>query len=86
MVENSPNYQVNSVDGITKYVDKYLKCSFTYDKLTDLIQLQMHKHSRTCRKKADKICRFGYTLPSLSKTMVLEPLDSVIDKYKKNIQ
>ena len=48
-----------------------------------LIELQVHKHSRTCRKKEDKICRFGFPLPPLPKTMVLEPLESDVDKYKR---
>ena len=62
-VENSPKYQVNSIDDITDYVDKYLKCSSTNDKLSDLIQLQVYNHSRTCRKKWTSCVDLG--IPSL---------------------
>ena len=51
--------------------------------MKDLIELQVHKHSRTCKKKEDKICRFAFPLPPLPKTMVLEPLESDVDKYKR---
>jgi hypothetical protein len=59
--------------------------------LKDLIDLQVHncKHAKTCRKKGHPICRFGFPLPPFRKTVVLEPLEEEIDKYKgmyKDIQ
>ena len=82
-VENAPKYNSSTNEEITTYVDKYLKCCSDEAHLHDLIQLQIHKHSRTCRKKADRICRFGYPLPPLNRTIILEPLDTDVEKYKK---
>ena len=81
-VKNAPKYKVNSNKEITEFVDRYLKCDTDNTNMKD-IQLQVHKHSRTCHKKADRICRFGYPLPPLENTMILEPLDTEGDKYKK---
>ena len=75
-IENSPKCNVDNTDN-------YLKCSSDSENMKDLIELQIHKHSRTCRKKEDKICRFGFPLQPLQKTMVIEPLESDVDKYKK---
>jgi hypothetical protein len=47
-----------------------------------VLSLQMHKHSKTCRKKGHPICRFGFPLPPLPRVMILEPLETETDKYK----
>ena len=79
-VENAPKYNSSTNEEITTYVDKYLKCSSDEAHLHDLIQLQIHKHTRTCRRKADRICRFGDPLPPLNRTIILEPLDTDVEK------
>ena len=48
----------------------------------DLINLQTHKHSKTCRNKGHPVYRFGFPLPPLRKTVVLEPLETEVEKYK----
>ena len=80
-VENAPKFNVNFEEDIVAYVDKYLQCCIDDQDMENLVDMQIHKHSRTCRKKQDKICRFGYPLPPLSKTMILEPLQIDKDKY-----
>ncbi|XP_062584589.1 uncharacterized protein LOC134246276, partial [Saccostrea cucullata] len=80
-IENAPKYLENDNKEIAAFVDSYLKCERnTEDNLTEL---QVHKHSQTCKKKGKAVCRFGFPLPPLQATMILEPLDSDIDKYKK---
>ncbi|CAC5400691.1 unnamed protein product [Mytilus coruscus] len=51
---------------------------------TSLVNLQVHKHSKTCRKKGHPICRFGFPLPPMKATVILEPLkeNDDIEKYK----
>ncbi|CAC5416131.1 unnamed protein product [Mytilus coruscus] len=51
---------------------------------TSLDNLQVHKHSKTCRKKGHPICRFGFPLPPMKETVILEPLkeNDDIEKYK----
>ena len=46
------------------------------------VDLQVHKHSKTCRKKGHPICRFGFPLPPFQKTIILEPLEIDVEKYK----
>lgn len=85
-IKNSPKYNFNTNADITAYVDQYLQCTVDDPDTGHLTDLQIHKHSRTCRKKVDKICRFGYPLPPLPSTMVLDPLDTDKDKYYKLYQ
>ena len=82
-VENAPTLETNSEEEIIQFVDQYLTCSSDNEKTADLVKLQSHKHSRTCRKKGKPICRFGFPLPPLPRTMLLYPLEENVDKYKK---
>ena len=82
-VENSPKFNVNTNEEIASYVDKFIQCSLDDQDVQHLTEIQVHKHSRTCRKKEDKICRFGYPLPPLPYTMVLDPLETDKEKYYK---
>ena len=82
-VENAPTLETKSEEEIIEFVDQYLTCSSDNEKTANLVNLQSHKHSRTCRKKGKPICRFGFPLPPLPKTMLLYPLEENIDKYKK---
>ena len=41
--------------------------------MKNLVNLQTHKHSKTCRKKGKAICRFGYPIPPMPRTCILEP-------------
>ena len=82
-VENAPTLETKSEEEIIEFVDQYLTCSSDNVKTANLVNLQSHKHSRTCRKKGKPICRFGFPLPPLPKTMLLYPLEENIDKYKK---
>ena len=82
-VENAPTLESKSEEEIIEFVDQYLTCSSDNEKTANLVNLQSHKHSRTCRKKGKPVCRFGFPLPPLPKTMLLYPLEENIDKYKK---
>ena len=82
-IENAPTLETNSEREIVQFVDKYLTCNTDNEKTANLIGLQSHKHSRTCRKKGKPICRFGFPLPPLPRTMLLYPLEEDVDKYKK---
>ena len=82
-IENAPTLETNSEREIVQFVDKYLTCNTDNEKTANLVGLQSHKHSRTCRKKGKAICRFGFPLPPLPRTMLLYPLEEDVDKYKK---
>ncbi|XP_053402924.1 uncharacterized protein LOC123548901 [Mercenaria mercenaria] len=85
-VKNAPKYKVDSINDLTTYVDQYLTCSVSNPAVGSLVEIQTHKHSRTCRKREDRLCRFGYPLPPIPKTMILEPLETDRDKYHKLYQ
>ena len=82
-IENAPTLETDSEREIVQFVDKYLTCNTDNEKTANLVGLQSHKHSKTCRKKGKPICRFGFPLPPLPRTMLLYPLEEDVDKYKK---
>ena len=83
-IENAPTLKKNSEEGIVQFVDKYLTCNINNEETASFVNLQTHKHSRTCRKKKGKpICRFGFPLPPFPRTMLLYPLEEEFEKYKK---
>ena len=82
-IDNAPKYPKDDEETIVKFVDKYVSCSNHDTNMSHLVDLQTHKHSKTCRKKGKAVCRFGFPLPPLRKTVLLEPLDLDVDKYKK---
>ena len=80
-VEDAPKYKENPNEDIVEYIDKHVSCNLS-DEFKDLIALQVHKHSKTCRKKGHAICQFGFPLPPMKKTVILEPLDECVEKHK----
>lgn len=82
---DAPKYPDDDEQDIISYVDKYVTCSLqTNDtQLEQLIDLQVHTHSKTCKKGGKAVCRFGFPLPPLRSTMLLEPLDVDVDEYTK---
>ncbi|XP_069109303.1 uncharacterized protein [Argopecten irradians] len=83
-IKDAPKYKEDSNDKITEYVEHYTSCqSNVPDNLKSLVDIQTHKHSKTCRKKGKAVCRFGFPLPPMSRTMILEPLDEDNEMLKK---
>ena len=65
---------INSNEEIESFVDKYISSGQT--QLPEPLQeAQTHKHSKTCRKNGQPVCRFHYPLPPMENTMILEPLN-----------
>ncbi|KAK3090521.1 hypothetical protein FSP39_012459 [Pinctada imbricata] len=81
-VDDAPKYPKDSEELIVDFVNKNITCSDTNEKVSGLIDLQTHKHSKSCRKKGKAVCRFGFPLPPLRDTMLLEPLEVDTEKYK----
>ena len=73
-IKNVPEYGKDCDEDIIKFVDNYVSCKADSDDLSDLVNLQRHKHSKTCKKRGHSICRFNFPLPPMPKTMILEPL------------
>ena len=73
-IKNAPEYGRDCDENIIKFVDSYVSCKADVDDLSDLVNLQRHKHSKTCKKKGHAICRFNFPLMPMPRTMILEPL------------
>ena len=82
-IENAPKLEKNTEEEIIQFVDNYLTCSTDDEEIGELVELQSHKHSKSCRKKGKAICRFGFPLPPFPRTLLLHPLDEDVEKYKK---
>ena len=40
----------------------------------ELVNLQTHRHAKTCKKGGHKICRFNFPIPPMPRSVILEPL------------
>ena len=77
-IQNAPHYENNSDEEIIKYIDSIISCEKkNNDDENKSIQLQLHKHSKSCIKKINntKKCRFGAPWPPMNETRILYPLD-----------
>lgn len=85
-VKEAPQYEKSSNEEIVSFVNKYVTCHKpdTSSEMEELVNLQMHRHAKTCRKAGHKICRFNFPLPPMPKTVILTPLDnSCFDEENK---
>ena len=83
LIENAPTLEKNTEEEIVQFVDKHITCSADDAESAYLVELQIHKHSKTCRKKRKAICRFGFPLPPLPETMLLYPVEEEVEQFKK---
>ena len=61
-IKNAPEYGRDCDEDIIKFVDRYVSCKADVDYLSNLVNLQRHKHSETCKKKGHATCRFNFPL------------------------
>ena len=79
-LQNAPKYdkeKPESIERCTEFIDKLISVNAKPMEFSeDLICLQRHKHSHTCKKHVkDGIkCRFGIPYLPMRQTMILEPL------------
>ena len=85
-IKNAPHYEKNDDTEIIEYIDSIISCSFIENE-KKYIDLQLHKHSKTCIRKINntKKCRFGAPWPPLDKTLILYPLMNTTYNTKKLI-
>ncbi|CAF4391999.1 unnamed protein product [Rotaria socialis] len=78
-LKNAPKYDKNnpkSIEQCIEFIDKLISVNAKLTEFSDeLINLQRHKHSHTCKKHVkNRIkCRFGIPYFPIRKTMILEP-------------
>lgn len=73
---------------VLRFVDEHVTCCHD-DSIGSLVSLQQHAHSRTCQERNKKECRFGFPLPPMPETSILQPLEPETNEddrkiYKKN--
>ena len=90
-LENVPQFQEDSDNDVTAFIDKIITCQKPIDnvELLNLVNRQVHRHSHTCRKNTSSKCRFNYPQPPMTQTVILYPLDeetsdSEIRMHKNN--
>ena len=78
-IKDSPvlNSTAKEKSRLIAFVDQYVTSSKDID-VENLVSLQDHSHSRTCKKKNKKDCRFNFPLPPMPERCILEPLGSDI--------
>ncbi|CAF1473985.1 unnamed protein product [Adineta steineri] len=78
-LKNAPKYDKNnpeSIERCVEFIDKLISVSSQPTECSkELISLQRHKHSHTCKQHVNGciISRFGIPYFPMSKTMILEP-------------
>ncbi|XP_062579577.1 uncharacterized protein LOC134241554 [Saccostrea cucullata] len=74
--KNAPKYGEHSESEVCNFIDEYITCKKPNEdeSIFDLVQVQKHKHSHTCKKRNRKICRFNFPRPPMKATAILEPL------------
>ncbi|KAK7481048.1 hypothetical protein BaRGS_00027684 [Batillaria attramentaria] len=74
-VEDAPEADNDSDREVAEFVDKYLTCHRHQEgELKEISSLHEHKHSKLCKKGEKHVCRFGFPLPPMPRTMMLRPL------------
>ena len=81
-IKDAPQYEKDSDEKVTEFIDKYQVCSYPHDdeELQSLVQLQKHTHSSSCLRYG--LCRFGIPkMPSPVSLISSEP-ENPDDKVK----
>ena len=75
-VRKAPQYEKRSNEEIVSFVVKYITCQKPDNSsdMEDLVNLQMHRHAKICKKAGHSICIFNFPLPPMPRTTILRPV------------
>ena len=90
-IENSPKYKENTKEEVLENINQVSSCiAVVPDEFEGYLNFQKHKHSRTCRKRGQPVCRFGIPFLPMHKTTIIGPYDgedrSVYESYYRKNQ
>ena len=71
---------------VPKFIDTIISCSTnTGDTILDKIvtEVQIHHHTKSCRRGNKNHCRFGYPKPPSEMTIIAKPLPDDMEKEEK---
>ncbi len=92
-LDGAPIYGTDTSETIALFIDKFVSCSAQPETHREFVNNQLHRHSKSCRKKGKALCRFGFPLPPMPHTVLLEPYaglnrddyEKLYEKIKKNL-
>ena len=74
----APTYTGSDDADVITYINNSMTCSDSAVP-PELVNLQRHNHSHTCRKTRRERCRFGFPKPPMPQTVILKPIDPAED-------
>jgi hypothetical protein len=83
-VDAAPVFEKDSDEKVCSWIDSFITCSSSNATIKYLINLQIHKHKKSCRRKRNgkTVFRFKYPLPSMDVTSILYPLPKDLPKVQ----
>ena len=70
-------------DTVANFVDSFTTCSLHTENVAEIVaEVQIHNHSKTCRKKGND-CRFGYPKFPSDRTIIAQALDDKLYDSKE---
>ena len=84
-IENAPTLETNSEEEIVQFVDQYLTCNTDNDETANLVGLQSHKYSKTCKNKENQYVGLGFHCLHCQKCCCIH-LKRMLTNAKRRIQ
>ena len=97
-IKDAPKYGETNDADVMKYIDNIISCSGDVPQdQKQYVDLQRHKHSRSCRKGGKAECRFGIPFPPMRETQILQPYNGddkpefekdygIVQSYLRNLE
>ena len=91
-IKEAPVYDPNKPENdknVTKFIDTWISTEVeVIDEEKKYLKYQIHKHSTSCRKRGEAICRFGIPFFPMKNTTILKPLaeDEVDDERLQTLK
>ena len=89
-ISDVPVYGKDELIDVINYIDRILTCQRTWNEssVDSLVDFQVHKHTKTCKKQFRKrtVCRFDFPKLPMPSTVILDPLvgDEDTKKHAEN--
>ena len=78
-IKDAPIYDPNKPENdqnVTKFIDSWISTEVeVQEEEKKYLNYQIHKHSQSCRKRGEPICRFGIPFFPMQATTILKPLE-----------
>ncbi len=79
-INNAPTYDPDKPENdqnVIKFIDSWINTEVEVkEEEKEYLKYQIHKHSKSCRKRGEPICRFGIPFFPMQATAILKPLEN----------